>query len=260
MTDKNKNYATFIDIDGTLITDTFTPPERNVKAIERARKRGHKVFINTGRSLANIPDELRSYALTLDGVISGNGSHIIYGGREIYAACFPDSLLESLCRFFLRREDAACLLEGIDEMFVLGSGRKCFGGCENIITSMDDCRKKLLGHRISVAAVKGVSADECLSRFGGEIEIYRYESFFDCVLKDCDKAKGIDIMLSAAGMPLERTIGIGDSANDLPMIDKCAIGVAMGNADSLLKKAADYITGTNKECGVASAIEKLLLD
>lgn len=259
MKDKNEKYAVFIDIDGTLITDSFTPPEEILNAIEKARKNGHKVFINTGRSLANIPDELRSYALSLDGVISGNGSHIVLGGKEFYSVCFADSLLEDFCRYMLEDESRTCLFEGVDEMFALGPEHECFGRYRHVIKSMDDYRSKLLGQRVSVIAAKGTTVEECRRRFGDAVAFYSYKSFFDCVLKGCDKAKAIDIILKAADIPLKNTMAIGDSINDRPMIERCAVGVAMGNADDELKEAADYVTLTNKQFGVAAAIERFLL-
>ncbi len=258
MTDKNEKYAIFIDIDGTLITDSFTPPEENIRTIERARKKGHKVFINTGRSYGNMPDELKRYAMTLDGLVSGSGSYILLDGKVIHSVCFPDELLEDFCRFFLEDKSRTCLFEGVDDMFALGSGYASFGTYNNIITGMDDYNRMLKGQRISVIALKGVSEEECRLRFGNRITLFWLRSYFDCVLNGCDKANGIDIMLSALGLPLERTIAIGDSTNDLPMIKHCAVGVAMGNATDELKNAADYVTGTNSEFGVATAIETLL--
>jgi Cof subfamily protein (haloacid dehalogenase superfamily) len=259
MSFNKEKYAVFIDIDGTLISDSFTPPDGNLRAIEKARKKGHLVFINTGRSLANIPDELRDYALSLDGVISGNGSHIVFNGKELFSACFPDSLLFDFCRFMLADESRTCLFEGVDELFAMGAERGRFGRCGHVIKSMDDFHIILEGRRISVIAVKGVTVEECSRRFGEDVAFYSYKSFFDCVLKGCDKAKAVDIILKAAGIPLENTMAIGDSANDRPMIEHCAIGVAMGNADEELKDAADFVTVPNTQSGVAAAIEKFLL-
>ena len=48
---------------------------------------------------------------------------------------------------------------------------------------------------------------------------------------------------------------MGDQANDLPMIEYAGLGVAMANAVDAVKAAADYITLSNEEDGVADAIE-----
>ena len=53
-------------------------------------------------------------------------------------------------------------------------------------------------------------------------------------------------------------MGFGDGENDLTLIQKAGIGVAMGNAVESLKEEADYVTSTNDEDGVAAALEHLL--
>ena len=50
----------------------------------------------------------------------------------------------------------------------------------------------------------------------------------------------------------------GDSTNDLAMIEKCGCGVAMGNARPEVKEAADVMTGTNEEDGVAQLLEAVI--
>ena len=57
---------------------------------------------------------------------------------------------------------------------------------------------------------------------------------------------------------MSQTMGFGDGENDITLIRKAGIGVAMGNAEECLKAEADYITVTNDEDGVAAALEKLL--
>ena len=64
-----EKYAVFLDIDGTLISNSFEIPERNKKAIAAAREKGHMVFINTGRSYCNIPPQLHEQ-FDVDGIIA----------------------------------------------------------------------------------------------------------------------------------------------------------------------------------------------
>ena len=60
------------------------------------------------------------------------------------------------------------------------------------------------------------------------------------------------------GIRREETLSFGDSLNDLSMILSAGTGVAMENADPLLKAQADHITATNDENGVARAIRLFL--
>ena len=56
-------------------------------------------------------------------------------------------------------------------------------------------------------------------------------------------------------VPIEQTMAIGDTENDLAIIKAAGIGVAMGNATPELKAQADYVTLSNEESGVAAAIK-----
>ena len=73
-------------------------------------------------------------------------------------------------------------------------------------------------------------------------------------------AKGEALLRLAEKLGIEpqQTMGFGDGENDLTLIQKAGIGVAMGNAVESLKEEADYVTSTNDEDGVAAALEHLL--
>ena len=79
----DNRFAVFLDIDGTLISDSFRIPTPNLEAIAAARAKGHMVFINTGRSWGYIPDELREQ-FNVDGVVAGSGAMIIIDGETVY--------------------------------------------------------------------------------------------------------------------------------------------------------------------------------
>ena len=59
------------------------------------------------------------------------------------------------------------------------------------------------------------------------------------------------------GIEIEKTVGIGDNYNDMPMIEAAGLGAAVGNAEDALKQRADYICeNTNETDAVAEVIEK----
>ena len=55
-------------------------------------------------------------------------------------------------------------------------------------------------------------------------------------------------------------MAFGDAENDIPMLRAAGVGVAMGNADPAVKAAADMVTLSNNEDGIAAALEKLLVE
>ena len=61
------------------------------------------------------------------------------------------------------------------------------------------------------------------------------------------------------GLNKDNVMTLGDAGNDLHMIKYAGLGIAMGNAFDEVKEAADYITDSNDNDGVAKAIEKFIL-
>ena len=55
-------------------------------------------------------------------------------------------------------------------------------------------------------------------------------------------------------------MAIGDSYNDMDMLEWAGLGVAMGNAPKDVKEAADYVTTSNEEEGVAEALRRFVLN
>jgi Cof subfamily protein (haloacid dehalogenase superfamily) len=72
------------------------------------------------------------------------------------------------------------------------------------------------------------------------------------------KGETLRFVSEHSGIPMERIMAIGDNYNDMEMIRGAGWGVAMGNAVPELKDAADWITRTNDEDGLAAAVEKML--
>ncbi|MCO4465090.1 HAD-superfamily hydrolase / phosphatase [Streptococcus infantarius subsp. infantarius] len=71
----------FLDVDGTLVDYHNRIPESAAIAIRQARANGHKVFVCTGRSRAEMQPEL--WKIGLDGMIGGNGSYVEYNEEVI---------------------------------------------------------------------------------------------------------------------------------------------------------------------------------
>ena len=76
--------------------------------------------------------------------------------------------------------------------------------------------------------------------------------------KGATKGKGLHILADLLNIPMEQTMACGDTQNDLDIIQAAAIGVAMGNATEEVKQAADFVTLSNEEDGVAYAIRTLV--
>ncbi len=94
----------------------------------------------------------------------------------------------------------------------------------------------------------------------GRMNVFRSEPFFlELMPNGIDKARSLAVLLDELGMRPEETVAVGDGFNDLSMIQFAGLGVAMANAQDVVKEAADYVTLSNEEDGVAVAVEKFFL-
>jgi hypothetical protein len=77
--------------------------------------------------------------------------------------------------------------------------------------------------------------------------------------RDASKKNALARLCADFQIPPERVLAIGDSRNDVPMLRWAGTGVAMGNAQAEVKESVRYVTGTNAQDGVATAIDKFAL-
>ena len=106
------------------------------------------------------------------------------------------------------------------------------------------------GHLDSKAAFPVLKA----GTWGGKGE---HALFGDLGVKDITKAHAIDVLLEHLGAKKEDTIAIGDAKVDIPMLEYCQVGVAMGNGGPEILATADVITDDVVEDGFYNAFEKL---
>lgn len=83
---------------------------------------------------------------------------------------------------------------------------------------------------------------------------------FEMVNHGVSKGNAVKFLCEKLDIKREEVIAIGDNENDLSMIQYAGVGVAMGNAESIVKDIADYITLDNDKNGVSDAIRKFILD
>lgn len=78
-------------------------------------------------------------------------------------------------------------------------------------------------------------------------------------IREYSARKGGRLRFAAAtmGVPLADTVAIGDSDNDLTMIEVAGIGIAMGNGEQCAKDAADWVADAVDASGLAHAFERL---
>lgn len=257
MLNPNEKCAVFLDIDGTLISDSFIISERNQKAIAAAREKGHMVFINTGRSWGNIPPVLHEQ-FDVDGIVAGSGVMITLGDKTVYQKSMSKNLVKRLTEYAFEHREYWYIFEGLKNIYAVSNDVRKRADYqiplekpEDFILMDDD--------EIQVIAMGVKVPEDFKEAFKDEITVFQFDTYADCVIKGVNKATGIEKVLEFTGIKKENTIAIGDSNNDFDMINYAGIGVAMANSQQSILQVADYVTASAKDCGVAEAIEKFLL-
>ena len=259
MVNPENRFAVFLDIDGTLISDSFRIPQENLDAIAAARAKGHMVFINTGRSWGNIPNELREQ-FNVDGIIAGSGAMIIMNGETVFKRKFDSETVRKSAEYFFENRECWCVFEGLKTNYIIANaGYQVRDGRQIELKSIDDLSLFLPDEEIQVIAAGPVVPDEFMQMLNNEMTFFIMRTYADCVIKGCDKAKGIERALEITGIKRENTIAVGDSNNDLAMLEYAGISVAMGNSQENILQMADYVTDTAANAGVGKAIQKYLL-
>ena len=100
---------------------------------------------------------------------------------------------------------------------------------------------------------------ELQEKFRGLLNIYRSEPFFlEVMPQNIDKAYSLQKLLSSMGLRADSMICCGDGYNDISMIEYAGLGVAMANAQAVVKDVADFVTKSNDEDGVLHVINTFL--
>ncbi len=264
--------AIFLDVDGTMVDYDGVLPESAVYAIREARKNGHRVYMCTGRSKAEIHDFL--WDIGLDGLIGGNGSYVEDNGEVILHRLITadqckrivDWLKSRKLEFYLESNNGLFASKNFEEAsrpafeaYCKGKGVELKPAAELLHGLVfggelyrDDLNKVsfiLNSYQDHLDSVKEFP-DLKPGTWGGVGEV---ALFGDLGVKDITKASAVDAILKHTGISLEDTLAFGDAKIDIPMLEYCNVGVSMGNGGEEIKAMADYITDDVDKDGLYKA-------
>ena len=273
------NKIIFIDVDGTLVDYDNVLPSSAVEAIRKARANGHKVYISTGRSRAEVYQEI--WDIGLDGMIGGNGSYVEDNGQVVMHQLLTaeqshrivDWLHERKLEFYLESNNGLFASENFETrgepVMQEYSARKGQDNAAKMTVRQafpemifggelyrDDLNKVsfILESYEDFLAAKEAFPDLQAGTWGGVGET---ALFGDLGVKGITKAHAIDALLQHIGGKIEDTIAFGDAKIDIPMFEYCAVGVAMGNGGEEIKAIADFVTDAVAADGLAHAFQRL---
>lgn len=264
----------FIDIDGTLLDSRTGIPHSTVHAIREARKKGHKVFVSTGRAKSQVGTSILN--IGFDGCIFSSGTVIEVGEQMVHINQMDAQLVGSIMSD-LERMNIGYILEGFEYSYVDAIAADYFSA-NNTGSHVFDESLSFLNER-KIKAITEYEPSFIINKLSffannnDEIVALKenYEEKMDFIIHDNElkdlistelclkgvtKATGMDVILDYCAASIEQTISFGDSRNDIEMIQHANLGICMGNGIEALKKIADHITDTLHNDGIYKAFEK----
>lgn len=268
--------AVFLDIDGTLTQPGCNEvPESAVWAIAQARKQGHYVYLCTGRSIGMLSPLLK---YDFDGIISSSGGYIKSRGRVIYDCPMTEEQRQAAMDV-LEKNGIFRTVECREHSYV-DEGLKAFLRSQAARRDNDEMlqRRERLERALGILPMKQYRGEQVykivvMSR-SMEPLVRAHEALeadFDLCIQEkdesglfhgevvnrlFDKGRAIARVCSDLHLPLECSVAIGDSLNDLEMMQTAGIGICMDNGSERLKRIADDICPSVSEHGIRSAFYK----
>ena len=267
----------FLDVDGTIVTYENVIPVSAIEAIRQARLNGHLVYMNTGRSRAEIPEAL--WEIGFDGLIGGNGSYV-------------ESKNEVIMHQVISEQDSKAIVDWLNSRrlaFYVETNAGLFASRNFKARSQSTFYEYAKGKGMPESEAKALDAENALHGIIFDGNLYRndvnkvsfilesYDDFLearqvfphlkvgtwggvgekalfgDIGVSGIDKKKAVKKLVDALDISLEQTIAFGDAKIDIPMLEVSKIGVAMGNGGPEIKAMADYITDDVAEDGLKNA-------
>jgi phosphoglycolate phosphatase (TIGR01487 family) len=235
-----------LDMDGTLLNSKGEISDENRAAIKEAQDKGVYVVLSTGRSILTCGEYADSLGLT-SCLVTVNGSEVYDDKRQLIERNLVDT-------------------EDIEWMWNLTKEHRTSFWAIGTDSYWKDKMPEDVQAKEWLKFGFDVDDDDTRSEILEKLKAKGKFEISNSTLKNIEvnpsgvnKARGLKVVCERLGIDMEHVMACGDSLNDIAMIKEAGLGVAMGNAQETVKEAANWVTATNNEDGVAVAIRKWVL-
>ena len=252
--------ALFFDIDGTLVSfNTHKVAQSTIEGLNIAKERGIKIFISTGRPLSFI-NNLEDIEHLIDGYITTNGSYNFMGRSVISMHSIPKEEVLTLVDY-LNKHEYPAILVGTDNTAVINH--------KPIVDRIVIDTLNITNIDFSITAETVLQQDilqitPFITQEQQDIIMPQiphcaserwHPEFIDTVNKQASKGKALSDIVAYNDLLISETMAFGDGGNDISMLLKAGVGVAMGNANDNVKAMANYVTSSADDDGIYKALK-----
>lgn len=250
----------FFDIDGTIWDYDMVIPESTKLAIKQLRKNGHKAILCTGRARASVTSE-ELLSIGFDGIIAACGTYIEVDQKVIYEKILDEALVKEIINVLLENK-MPVVLEGANDYWIDEWGFEEDPYVDYLFESLKEHAHVLHGYdkqmrinKLSADILSDTNYEAIKLSLGDKFSILEHEgNVVELVPIGYSKATGIKWLCEYMNANIGDTYAIGDSVNDLEMLECVGHGIAMGNASKMVKDIAEYVTGDIRDNGVFDAL------
>ncbi|WP_166785630.1 MULTISPECIES: Cof-type HAD-IIB family hydrolase [Cryobacterium] len=274
----------FVDVDGTLLDTGSVVAESSVEAVRTARSNGHLVYLSTGRASVEIYPAIRD--IGFDGTITSGGGFAEIGDELVIERTMPAAAVARMIGFY-EESGYDFYLQSFDELYPSPGVRDRFaeyyaadsvraagiGAIPESVTATDDHPELKAFANVRPYSYTGIAKSVFLA---GDLRAYDRVSAAlsadfhvitgtiphmgrgsgEVTLNGVNKGSTILQLLDRLGLDAVSALGIGDSSNDIEMLQVCGVGIAMGNATDAVKSHADEVTTSVRHDGVWNAFRR----
>jgi len=273
--------AIILDIDGTLLNHAKVITERTKKALMNAQAKGIKVVLASGRPTRGMMKLV--HELEMD---KHHGLVVSYNGASVMD-CETNEIIYNQAMSIDEAKAVLKHMKNFDVMPMFGVGDtmmvdnvygneiswngRTWNAVEYEARGNDYrlCEPEHLWYAVEAPVNKILVAGDpqyllnhykaMAEPFVGKLNsMFTAAFYYEYTANGIDKANALHESLVKMGIEAHETIAFGDGHNDLSIIKFAGLGVAMANAVEDLKQAADEITLSNDEDGIAVIVERYL--
>lgn len=267
-----------MDCDGTLLNSTGHIPQQNIDTVNKLQQKGIKFVVATGRNDLLAKDYIEEMGISAP-IIGCNGASVrdIFTNQTIHLDTIPKEIAKSIFDFctvnnlpFKALTLSHCYTNNIEMhqqgifMIVSQYTKKLKTTMPNIlienmyplldtenflkIVLVNNDMKFLMNTQQKLRQLQGINA------------VRSAKNCIDIISATASKGNALKTYAQTLSISQAETIAIGDSENDISMLDFAGLSIAMDNADEQVKSHADIIAPVNDNAGVSQVLANIFSD